>query len=182
MGTSAEIEAERRLLYVKMTRAKDVLSLVVPQRFFTHGQQSQGDRHVYASQTRFIPDRLLGLLEKITWPSAATGTAPGFPIQRPRIDVGARMRGCGGSRFEQPNCSAIVRCGPLGVSGSRSILADNPKRMDLSTSRLGVRRGVRQQRNRNQEEPIRYADKIRTVVPVLCQLTQVFMVCSGRNS
>jgi hypothetical protein len=24
-------------------------------------------------------------------------------------------------------------------------------------------------------------DKMRTVVPVLCQLTQVFMVCSGRN-
>jgi hypothetical protein len=57
---------------------------------------------MYALQTRFIPDRLLGLLEKITWPSAATGTAPGFPIQRPRIDVGARMRGCGGIRFEQP--------------------------------------------------------------------------------
>ena len=37
-GTTAEIEEERRLLYVAMTRAKDNLSLVTPQRFFTHGQ------------------------------------------------------------------------------------------------------------------------------------------------
>ena len=32
-GTSAEIEEERRLLYVAMTRAKDHLHLIVPQRF-----------------------------------------------------------------------------------------------------------------------------------------------------
>jgi DNA helicase II / ATP-dependent DNA helicase PcrA len=37
-GTSAEIEEERRLLYVAMTRAKDDLYLVVPQRFFIHGR------------------------------------------------------------------------------------------------------------------------------------------------
>ena len=60
-GTSAEIEEERRLLYVAMTRAKDHLHLVVPQRFFTHGQHLQGDRHVYASRTRFVPEKLLGL-------------------------------------------------------------------------------------------------------------------------
>jgi hypothetical protein len=54
-GTSAELEEERRLLYVAMTRAKDDLHLTIPQRFFTHGQNAQGDRHVYASRTRFIP-------------------------------------------------------------------------------------------------------------------------------
>ena len=53
-GTSAEIEEERRLLYVAMTRAKDDLHLIVPQRFFTYGQSAKGDRHVYASRTRFI--------------------------------------------------------------------------------------------------------------------------------
>jgi DNA helicase-2/ATP-dependent DNA helicase PcrA len=31
-GTSAEIEEERRLLYVAMARAKDDLNLIVPQR------------------------------------------------------------------------------------------------------------------------------------------------------
>ena len=40
-GTTAEIEEERRLLYVAMTRAKDDLHLVVPQRFFTHGQNAR---------------------------------------------------------------------------------------------------------------------------------------------
>jgi DNA helicase II / ATP-dependent DNA helicase PcrA len=92
-GTSAEIEEERRLLYVAMTRAKDDLHLVVPQRFFTHGQQAKGDRHVYASRTRFIPDRLLGLFEKTTWPLAVAGAAARVPGQGPRIDVSARMRG-----------------------------------------------------------------------------------------
>src|SRR5215831_10862858 len=48
-GTIAEIEEERRLLYVAMTRAKDNLHLIVPQRFFAHLQQSNGDRHMYAS-------------------------------------------------------------------------------------------------------------------------------------
>jgi hypothetical protein len=38
-----------------MTRARDDLHLVIPQRFFTHGQNAQGDRHVYAPRTRFIP-------------------------------------------------------------------------------------------------------------------------------
>src|SRR5438034_4387215 len=47
-GTMAEIEEERRLLYVAMTRAKDSLHLVVPQRFFTYGQSARGDRHGYA--------------------------------------------------------------------------------------------------------------------------------------
>jgi DNA helicase-2/ATP-dependent DNA helicase PcrA len=92
-GTTAEIEEERRLLYVAMTRAKDDLHLVVPQRFFTHGQNAKGDRHVYASRTRFIPDRLLGLFEKTTWPLAVAGAASRAASQGQRIDVGARMRG-----------------------------------------------------------------------------------------
>ena len=93
VGTTAEVEEERRLLYVAMTRAKDDLHLIVPQRFFTHGQHSQGDRHVYASRTRFIPDRLLALFERTTWPVAAAGIAARAASPSPRIDVGARMRG-----------------------------------------------------------------------------------------
>jgi DNA helicase II / ATP-dependent DNA helicase PcrA len=49
-GSSAEIEEERRLLYVAMTRAKDSLHLITPQRFFTHGQARNGDRHIYVAQ------------------------------------------------------------------------------------------------------------------------------------
>jgi len=92
-GTTAEIEEERRLLYVAMTRARDDLDLVVPQRFFTHGQHARGDRHVYASRTRFIPDHLLGLFERTTWPLALADAAARAASKGPRIDVGARMRG-----------------------------------------------------------------------------------------
>ena len=92
-GTSAEIEEERRLLYVAMTRAKDSLSLIVPQRFFTHGQPATGDRHVYASRTRFIPAMLLQFFECRAWPMAAGGAASGSGPRQVRIDVGARMRG-----------------------------------------------------------------------------------------
>jgi DNA helicase II / ATP-dependent DNA helicase PcrA len=92
-GTTTEIEEERRLLYVAMTHAKDDLHLVVPQRFFTHGQHAHGDRHVYASRTRFIPDRLLGLFDRMSWPPVAAGAPARAASHGVRINVGARMRG-----------------------------------------------------------------------------------------
>jgi DNA helicase-2/ATP-dependent DNA helicase PcrA len=92
-GTSAEIEEERRLLYVAMTRAKDDLHLVIPQRFFVHGQHAQGDRHLYASRTRFIPEKLLGLFERTAWPVVPAGNTARTAGQGPKVDIGARMRG-----------------------------------------------------------------------------------------
>jgi len=92
-GTTAEIEEERRLLYVAMTRAKDDLHLVLPQRFFTHGQNAQGDRHVYASRTRFIPATLLQLFEVCAWPAAPAAAEGRLDARQVRVDVGARMRG-----------------------------------------------------------------------------------------
>ena len=91
-GTTAEIEEERRLLYVAMTRAKDSLHLVVPQRFFTYGQSSQGDRHVYASRTRFIPTGLLPLFECSAWPVVAAAASDRGDPRQVRLDIGARMR------------------------------------------------------------------------------------------
>ncbi|WP_332303007.1 ATP-dependent helicase [Rhizobium sp. GR12] len=91
VGSTHEIEEERRLLYVAMTRAKDSLSLITPQRFFTHGQNAQGDRHVYAARTRFIPATLLQFFETATWP-LVSAAASERSAQQIRIDVGARMR------------------------------------------------------------------------------------------
>jgi ATP-dependent DNA helicase UvrD/PcrA len=93
-GTTDEIEEERRLLYVAMTRAKDRLRLIVPQRFYVHGQTPHGDRHVYAARTRFIPESIAGYFELSVWPKAekadrseaATGEA------KPAIDLAAQMR------------------------------------------------------------------------------------------
>ena len=76
-----------------MTRARDDLHLVVPQRFFTHGQNAQGDRHVYASRTRFIPDELLGLFERRAWPKAEPQLAARGMSQGVRVHIAARMRG-----------------------------------------------------------------------------------------
>jgi ATP-dependent DNA helicase UvrD/PcrA len=92
VGTTAEIEEERRLLYVAMTRAKDSLHLVVPHRFFTHGQNAQGDRHVYASRTRFIPSALTQHFECVTWPLATAANAGRQSTRDVRVDVGAKMR------------------------------------------------------------------------------------------
>ena len=90
-GSTPEIEEERRLLYVAMTRAKDHLDIMVPQRFFTHGQRSLGDRHVYAQRTRFIPNSLTKYFQSRYWPqSKSSESVP--------IDVKATMRGMWGTR------------------------------------------------------------------------------------
>jgi DNA helicase-2/ATP-dependent DNA helicase PcrA len=65
--TQSEIEEERRLLYVAMTRAKNALDLIVPQRFFTLNQGRNGDRHVYASLSRFIPSTIHRLFDRRGW-------------------------------------------------------------------------------------------------------------------
>ncbi len=89
-GSTDEIEEERRLLYVAMTRARDELSLIFPQRFFVHGQPRGGDRHVLASRSRFIPAELLGLFERIAWPAAQAEDRRAK--DGPRVDLAARMR------------------------------------------------------------------------------------------
>jgi DNA helicase II / ATP-dependent DNA helicase PcrA len=90
-GSSAEIEEERRLLYVAMTRAKDNLHLIVPQRFFAHSQRAGGDRHMYAARTRFIPPGILQHFEGCVWPRAAEAVQ-GPEVERERVDIGGRLR------------------------------------------------------------------------------------------
>ena len=91
-GSTPEIEEERRLLYVAMTRAKDQLHVMVPQRFFTHGQRGNGDRHVYAQRTRFIPNSLLTHFDHRSWPPPRAAQQGASPARTP-VDVGAKMRG-----------------------------------------------------------------------------------------
>ena len=73
-GTTSELEEERRLLYVAMTRAKDELHLIAPQRFFTHQQATSGDRHVYASRSRFLPNTVLSFFDTRAWPPVDQST------------------------------------------------------------------------------------------------------------
>jgi DNA helicase-2/ATP-dependent DNA helicase PcrA len=92
-GTPQEIEEERRLLYVALTRAKDHLHVLVPQRFYVHQQSAGGDRHVYASRTRFIPRALQARFDCCAWPverGPAAGSAAAAP--QPALDLASRMR------------------------------------------------------------------------------------------
>jgi DNA helicase-2/ATP-dependent DNA helicase PcrA len=90
-GSTAELEEERRLLYVAMTRAKDNLHIVVPQRFYVTQQAKNGDRNVFAARTRFIPAEIAALFERTSYapaPGAATpARAPVVPV-----DLAARAR------------------------------------------------------------------------------------------
>jgi DNA helicase II / ATP-dependent DNA helicase PcrA len=92
-GTPEEIEEERRLLYVAMTRAKDHLDIIVPQRFYTHRQTKNGDQHVYAARTRFMPASMLPLFEPRAWPTVAIAPAAKPSRTGERVDLAARMRG-----------------------------------------------------------------------------------------
>ncbi len=93
--TPAEIEEERRLMYVAMTRAKDALHLLVPLRFYVHGQAARGDKHVYAARSRFLPQHLLDRFEQVAWSPPGAGAAAAGRAAAPR-DLKVRMRGMWG--------------------------------------------------------------------------------------
>ncbi len=86
-----ELEEERRLLYVAMTRARDHLHLLVPQRFYVTQQAARGDRHLYASRTRFITEADAARFEQVTWPPRPE-RPPAVPPPAAVIDLRSRLR------------------------------------------------------------------------------------------
>jgi DNA helicase-2/ATP-dependent DNA helicase PcrA len=92
-GSTAELEEERRLLYVAMTRAKDELHLITPQRFY-HTQQSKGgDKHVYAIRSRFIPEYVAAKFQQMAWSQEPAPGAASMNGPLPKIDLAAKARG-----------------------------------------------------------------------------------------
>jgi len=91
-GSGAEIEEERRLLYVAMTRARDQLDIVLPQRFHVGPRSGLGDRHVYASRSRFIPAALLAHFEQLSWPVPGSAFPGAAPPAVAAVDLAAQMR------------------------------------------------------------------------------------------
>jgi superfamily I DNA/RNA helicase len=68
MAASAEeIEEERRLPYVAMTRAKDILDRIVPHRAYNYQQAKFGDDHSYTSISQFIPKSIRHLFDCQHW-------------------------------------------------------------------------------------------------------------------
>ena len=92
-GDAKQIAEERRLLYVGMTRAKQHLELLVPQRFFVTEQAKLGDRHVYASLSRFITDRAGAHFERVAAQRAPGGDGAAGPngVPNVKIDLAARV-------------------------------------------------------------------------------------------
>ncbi len=91
-GSPEQIQEERRLLYVAMTRARRSLHIIHPQRFFIRHQPRLGDRHVYTPLTRFIPASIRDRFEQVGHGRAiAEDTARPTPAAE-RIDVAARLR------------------------------------------------------------------------------------------
>jgi DNA helicase-2/ATP-dependent DNA helicase PcrA len=93
-GSTALIEEERRLLYVALTRARQHLHVLVPQRFYVSQQTSGGDRHVYGSLTRFMPSRLAtSLFEGIGPKRPDHTTAHGIPdLREAGLNIAAKQR------------------------------------------------------------------------------------------
>lgn len=81
-GDPEQIEEERRLFYVALTRARDFLEVCFPLRYY---QKKWSDRHSYAQITRFLPEPILDHFERISLepkPQAAETCS-----LRPAVDV-----------------------------------------------------------------------------------------------
>jgi DNA helicase-2/ATP-dependent DNA helicase PcrA len=89
-GDAEAIEEERRLLYVALTRARDSLQLIEPQRYYVTGQARFGDGYVHGARSRFLDAAMLARLER-AGPPAAPG-APSAAAGRARVDVAAKLR------------------------------------------------------------------------------------------
>ena len=91
VGSPEQIEEERRLLYVAMTRARQHLHLMQPLRFFRSHQHRHADGYILSMRSRFIPDGILDVFERHTH-SAGTFPSSSQSQSRIRVDVAAKMR------------------------------------------------------------------------------------------
>jgi len=91
-GKPEQIEEERRLLYVAMTRAREHLHVVHPQKMFIRQQHRHGDRHVYTPRSRFIPDAMLDRFEQTSYSPLRDADNRAGSGPAVKVDVAARLR------------------------------------------------------------------------------------------
>ena len=90
-GKPEQIEEERRLLYVAMTRAKTSLELIAPLKYYVTQQSRMGDRHVYGAKSRFLTRPVMACFEPISWSDEREKNSSG--IKTTPVDVAAKLRG-----------------------------------------------------------------------------------------
>jgi DNA helicase-2/ATP-dependent DNA helicase PcrA len=97
-GNADEIEEERRLLYVAMTRARDWLYVTYPLRYYAD-KHILGDRHTLSQLTRFIPADVRRLFEQVTLtlPKPGAGGKEEAPME---TDARAKIRSLWTTRGE----------------------------------------------------------------------------------
>jgi DNA helicase-2/ATP-dependent DNA helicase PcrA len=76
-GSPEEIEEERRLFYVAMTRAKNHLSVVRPERYYFHNRR-KSDQHSLSRVTRFLTPPILAMMEQVSH-GLTSGSGGGGP-------------------------------------------------------------------------------------------------------
>jgi DNA helicase-2/ATP-dependent DNA helicase PcrA len=91
-ATPVQLEEERRLLYVAMTRARHHLALMVPQRFYVTQQRRFGDRHLYGGLTRFIPPEVAQHFDSVGPATPTWASGPITPPPGPVLDMAQRLR------------------------------------------------------------------------------------------
>jgi len=90
-GDPQQIEEERRLLYVAMTRAKSQLHVVHPLRFYVRTQHRHGDKHIFAPLSRFLPASTLRHFERTSVGRGCTDDGPALSVSK-TVDVAGRLR------------------------------------------------------------------------------------------
>ncbi len=75
-GDQDEIEEERRLFYVALTRARDNLYVYFPLRFYRR-PRGMDDAHHFAQLTRFLPESVQSLFDRRTSAHSSSALGPG---------------------------------------------------------------------------------------------------------